>query len=84
MYLQISVKFQALSPAIPTRDYVFVRYCKQLNEMTWAVADVSIDALLPNGPFTKCRRKPSGFIVQALPNDCSKVLYIYKYDIDVV
>lgn len=71
--MQMSVEFHALSHVVPVRNCNFLRHCKQLCEGTWALVDISIDGLLPNGPLTTCRKRPSGCIVQALPNGYSKV-----------
>jgi homeobox-leucine zipper protein len=61
------------SPLVPTRESYFVRYCKHNpTNGTWAVVDVSLDDLRPS-PVMKCRRRPSGCIIQELPNGYSKV-----------
>ncbi|KAI5660662.1 hypothetical protein M9H77_19985 [Catharanthus roseus] len=72
----MSVEFHALSHVVPVRNCNFLRHCKQLREGTWALVDISIDGLLPNGPVTTCRKRPSGCIVQALPNGYSKIIWI--------
>lgn len=70
-------ELQVLSPLVPTRDVSFLRFCKQLAEGAWAVVDVSIDGGRGNssgtGTTMKCRRLPSGFVVQDMPNGYSKV-----------
>ena len=73
-------ELQVLSPLVPTRDVNFLRFCKQLAEGAWAVVDVSIDGARENsagsatGATMKCRRLPSGCVVQDMPNGYSKVL----------
>ncbi|RLM87580.1 hypothetical protein C2845_PM04G21350 [Panicum miliaceum] len=43
-------ELQVLSPLVPIREVVFLRFCKQHAEGLWAVVDVSVDAVLrPDG-----------------------------------
>ncbi|KAL3509758.1 hypothetical protein ACH5RR_029159 [Cinchona calisaya] len=72
----ISTEFQVLTPTIPTRECIFIRHCQQLAKDTWAVIDVSCDSLFSYMPLAKCQRRPSGCIIQAMPNGCSKVTWI--------
>lgn len=64
------------SPLVPTRENYFVRYCKQHADGLWAVVDVSLDNLRPSA-LSKSRRRPSGCLIQELPNGYSKVTFIY-------
>ncbi|GJN09427.1 hypothetical protein PR202_ga27433 [Eleusine coracana subsp. coracana] len=67
----MSMEFQVPSPLVPTRESYFVRYCKHNPDGTWAVVDVSLDSLRPS-PVLKCRRRPSGCLIQEMPNGYSK------------
>lgn len=71
--LQMTAEFQVPSPLVPTRENYFVRYCKQHVDGTWAVVDVSLDSLR-GSPISKSRRRPSGCVIQELPNGYSKVV----------
>lgn len=71
---QMTAEFQVLSPLVPTRESYYVRYCKQHAEGTWAVVDVSLDTIRPS-PTVRCRRRPSGCLIQEMPNGYSKVNY---------
>ena len=71
-FWQMTAEFHVLSPVVPTRESYFVRYCKQLVDGSWAVVDVSLDSLRPN-PLVRCRRRPSGCLIQELPNGYSQV-----------
>jgi hypothetical protein len=77
---QMTAELQVPSPLVPTRESYFVRYCKQHADGTWAVVDVSLDNLRPS-PSARCRRRPSGCLIQEMPNGYSKVsikkLFIY-------
>ena len=66
-------ELQVPSPLVPTRESYFVRYCKQHGEGTWAVVDVSLDNLRP-APALRCRRRPSGCLIQEMPQGYSKVI----------
>lgn len=70
--MQMTAEFQVPTPLVPTREVYFVRYCKQHGEGTWAVVDVSLDNLRPS-PIARCRRRPSGCVIQEMPNGYSKV-----------
>lgn len=72
LFLQMTAEFQVPSPLVPTRENCFVRYCKHHPDGSWAVVDVSLDNLRPN-PISKNRRRPSGCLIQELPNGYSKV-----------
>lgn len=87
--LVMVAEFQVLSPLVPVRQAKFLRFCKQHIEGVWAVVDVSIDTNregLNADPFQTYRRLPSGFVVQDMPNNYSKVTWIEhaEYDESVV
>ncbi|KAK6149786.1 hypothetical protein DH2020_017311 [Rehmannia glutinosa] len=77
----MTAEFQVPSPLVPTRENYFVRYCKQHTDGTWAVVDVSLDNLRPTS-ISRCRRRPSGCLIQELPNGYSKVTWIEHVEID--
>ncbi|XP_010417818.1 PREDICTED: homeobox-leucine zipper protein HDG3-like [Camelina sativa] len=80
--LQImTAEYQELSPLVPTRESYFVRYCKQQGDNLWAVVDVSIDHLFPN-IHMKCRRRPSGCLIQEIPSGYSKVTWVEHVEVD--
>ncbi|XP_038988171.1 homeobox-leucine zipper protein ROC2-like isoform X2 [Phoenix dactylifera] len=77
----MSAEFQVPSPLVPTRESLFVRYCKQHADGTWAVVDVSLDSLRPS-PVLRCRRRPSGCLIQEMPNGYSKVIWVEHVEVD--
>ncbi|KAK3121162.1 hypothetical protein QOZ80_8BG0647360 [Eleusine coracana subsp. coracana] len=77
----MSMEFQVPSPLVPTRESYFVRYCKHNPDGTWAVVDVSLDSLHPS-PVLKCRRRPSGCLIQEMPNGYSKVTWVEHVEVD--
>ena len=68
----MTAEFQVPSPLVPTRENFFVRYCKKNADGSWVVVDVSLDGLR-SCPIPRCRRRPSGCLIQELPNGYSKV-----------
>lgn len=74
-------EFQVPSPLVPTRENYFVRYCKQHVDGTWAVVDVSLDNLRQGG-VPRCRRRPSGCLIQELQNGYSKVMWVEHVEVD--
>ncbi|KAI3795695.1 hypothetical protein L1987_38352 [Smallanthus sonchifolius] len=76
----MSAEFQVPSPLVPTRENYFVRYCKHVDG-TWAVVDVSLDNLRPSS-ISRCRRRPSGCLIQELPNGYSKVTWVEHVEVD--
>ncbi|KAL2349515.1 hypothetical protein Fmac_003515 [Flemingia macrophylla] len=77
----MSAEFQVPSPLVPTRENYFVRYCKQHPDGIWAVVDVSLDNLRPS-TISRSRRRPSGCLIQELPNGYSKVTWIEHVEVD--
>nr|CAB3480213.1 unnamed protein product [Digitaria exilis] len=77
----MSMEFQVPSPLVPTRESYFARYCKNNPDGSWAVVDVSLDGLRPS-PVLKCRRRPSGCLIQEMPNGYSKVTWVEHVEVD--
>ncbi len=77
-------ELQVLSPLVPTRELYFLRYCKQHAEGVWAVVDVSVDSLRDNPPpsLMRCRRRPSGMLIQDTGNGYSKVTAVEHMEYD--
>ncbi|XP_010057969.2 homeobox-leucine zipper protein MERISTEM L1 [Eucalyptus grandis] len=77
----MTAEFQVPSPLVPSRENYFVRYCKQHGDGTWAVVDVSLDNIRGN-PILRSRRRPSGCLIQELPNGYSKVTWVEHVEVD--
>lgn len=88
--LVMKAELQVLSPLVPIREVTFLRFCKQLAEGAWAVVDVSIDGLLrdqnsattSNAANVRCRRLPSGCVMQDTPNGFCKVTWVEHTEYD--
>ncbi|XP_050380710.1 homeobox-leucine zipper protein HDG2 isoform X1 [Argentina anserina] len=73
----MTAEFQVPSPLVPTRESYFVRYCKQHVDGTWAVVDVSLDNQRGyTSTLKSCQRRPSGCLIQEMPNGYSKVTWV--------
>ncbi|KAL1834317.1 hypothetical protein ACET3Z_003968 [Daucus carota] len=77
----ITAEFHVLSPLVPTQDCNFIRYSKQHDNGTWAVADVSLNNLGP-AYISQCQRRPSGCLIQELSTGFSKVTWVEHVEID--
>ncbi|XP_063950138.1 homeobox-leucine zipper protein HDG2-like [Daucus carota subsp. sativus] len=63
-------------PLIPKRECYFARYCTKYRAGVWIVVDVSVDDVLPIPGITTCRKRPSGCVIEELPDGTSKVTWI--------
>ncbi|CAM8877189.1 unnamed protein product [Rhodiola kirilowii] len=79
--LQVTAELQLATPLVPTREIYFVRYCKQHGEGVWAVVDVSLDNVRPS-PVARCRKRPSGCLIQEMPNGSTKVTWVENVEVD--
>ncbi|KAG6466348.1 homeobox-leucine zipper protein ROC2-like [Zingiber officinale] len=77
----MSAEFQLPSPLVPTRESLFARYCKRHADGTWAVVDASLESLRP-ASVLRCRRRPSGCIIQEMANGYSKVTWVEHAEVD--
>ncbi|GAB4834776.1 hypothetical protein Ancab_033044 [Ancistrocladus abbreviatus] len=72
-------ELQALSPLVPTRETHFLRYCQQnVEEGTWIIVDFPVDNFHGSLqlPIPKYRRRPSGCIIQDMPNGYSRLTWV--------
>ncbi|XP_022967186.1 homeobox-leucine zipper protein HDG5-like isoform X2 [Cucurbita maxima] len=78
-------ELQALSPLVPTREAHFLRCCQQnIDEGSWAIVDFPIDTFHDSlqHSFPRYRRKPSGCIIQDMPNGYSRVTWVEHGEIE--
>ncbi|KAF2315854.1 hypothetical protein GH714_040426 [Hevea brasiliensis] len=82
----IYAELQFLSPLVPTREAYFLRYCQQnVEEGTWAIVDFPIDGFHENiqqPSFPLYRRRPSGCVIQDMPNGYSRVTWVEHAEIE--
>ncbi|CAL4940783.1 unnamed protein product [Urochloa decumbens] len=79
LLMQAEVQFP--SPLVPAREVVFFRYCvHNSDEGTWSVVDFPAEGFqleaLQTSSVVKCRRRPSGCIIQDMPNGYSRVVWV--------
>lgn len=73
---QMYAELQVLSPLVPTREAHFFRYCQQnAEEGTWVIVDFPADSFHDSiqPTLSSYRRRPSGCVIQDMPNGYSKV-----------
>ncbi|KAM0949143.1 putative transcription factor & lipid binding HD-SAD family [Dioscorea sansibarensis] len=77
-------ELQVLSPVVPKREFIFLRYFQQIEQGLWAIADVSVN-LSAECQFTtpsRSRKLPSGCLIHEMPNGYSKVTWIEHMEIE--
>ena len=82
---QMYAEFQFLSPLVPTREAYFFRYCQHnAEEGIWTVVDFPVDGFNDGlqTPLTRYRRRPSGCLIQDVPNGYSKVTFNLPFKIE--
>ncbi|KAL1195452.1 Homeobox-leucine zipper protein HDG9 [Cardamine amara subsp. amara] len=74
-----------LSPLVPPREYMILRCCQQMEGDLWLIVDVSCHP--PNFDFDfeltapSCYKRPSGCLIQGLPDGRSKVTWIEHVEV---
>lgn len=89
MFHKMYAELQVLSPLVPTREAYFLRYVEQnAEDGNWAIVDFPIDSfhdqiqpLNANIPH-EYKRKPSGCIIQDMPNGYSQVKWVEHVEVD--
>ncbi|KAL6605992.1 hypothetical protein ACP70R_041645 [Stipagrostis hirtigluma subsp. patula] len=73
-----------MTPVVPTREFSFLRYCKQIEQGLWAVADVSMEGQRdPHyGVPSRSRRLPSGVLIADMSNGYSKVTWVEHMEME--
>ncbi|XP_006662631.3 homeobox-leucine zipper protein ROC3 isoform X1 [Oryza brachyantha] len=78
--LLMQAEVQFLSPLVPAREVVFFRYCvHNADEGSWAIVDFPAEGFqegLLQASAVRCRRRPSGCIIQDMPNGYSRVVWV--------
>uniref|UniRef100_A0A7N0UJ37 Uncharacterized protein n=1 Tax=Kalanchoe fedtschenkoi TaxID=63787 RepID=A0A7N0UJ37_KALFE len=75
-------ELQVLSPLVPTREFVFLRYCQQTEKGSWVIVDVSCDFANGNRHvLPQSRRLPSGCLIEDMSNGISKVSWVEHVEI---
>ncbi|CAH8391353.1 unnamed protein product [Eruca vesicaria subsp. sativa] len=78
----IREQLHILSSFVPPREFLIVRSCQQIDKGHWIVADVSLKTVNSDQGSPSCYKRPSGVLIQALPNDHSKVTWIEHVEVD--
>ncbi|KAL6911562.1 hypothetical protein ACP4OV_000367 [Aristida adscensionis] len=77
-------ELHVMSPVVPTREFCFLRYCRQIEHGLWAIADVSVDLHRDarfGAPSRSCRL-PSGCLIADMANGYSKVTWVEHMEIE--
>jgi hypothetical protein len=75
--VQMYEELHIMTPVLPTRELSFLRYCRQIDQGLWAIADVSADMQrdVHFGAPPRSRRLPSGCLIADMANGYSKVCH---------
>ncbi|KAK9144254.1 hypothetical protein Sjap_004157 [Stephania japonica] len=81
-------ELQALTPLVPTRETYFLRYCQQnVEEGTWTIVDFPVDGLHESHSLQlsspRYYRRPSGCVLQDMPNGYSRVTWVEHGEVEV-
>lgn len=74
MYAELHVLAHLVLP----REIYFLRYCHQSPDGIWAIVDVSVDNIIqnPQASLSRCRKLPSGLVIQDMTNGYCKVTWV--------
>ncbi|KAI9125048.1 hypothetical protein K1719_003664 [Acacia pycnantha] len=78
-------ELQVISPLVPTRETHFLRYCQQnVEEGTWAIVDFPLDSFHESfhHSYPRYCRRPSGCIIQDMPNGYSRVTWVEHAEVE--
>ncbi|KAL1211480.1 Homeobox-leucine zipper protein HDG8 [Cardamine amara subsp. amara] len=78
----IRERLHILSPLVPPREFKIVRCCQQIEERVWIIADVSHSIVDSEQVGASCYKRPSGCLIQSLPNAQSKVMWVEHVEVD--
>ncbi|AQK75299.1 Homeobox-leucine zipper protein ROC8-like [Zea mays] len=82
MYEELHV----MSPVVPTREFCFLRYCRQIEHGLWAIADISVDQQQRDARFgappSRSCRLPSGCLIADMADGSSKVTWVEHMEIE--
>ncbi|KAK9929310.1 hypothetical protein M0R45_026413 [Rubus argutus] len=78
---EITAEFHLPSPLVLVREHHFIRYCRQYYDNLWVVVDTDLSGVFQD-PTVKSYRRPSGCLIQALPDGYSKVTWVENTEVD--
>ncbi|XP_010450732.1 PREDICTED: homeobox-leucine zipper protein HDG8-like [Camelina sativa] len=74
-------KLHILSPLVPPREFMIVRCCQEISKGVWIIADVSHNDFDFDFVNASCYKRPSGCLIQSMPNAQSKVMWIEHVEV---
>ncbi|WVZ25792.1 hypothetical protein V8G54_004336 [Vigna mungo] len=79
----MNAEMHILSPLVPTREFRFLRYCKQIEAGVWTIGDVSIDSSTHKiSNVSSSRRLPSGLLIQEIADGLCRVSWVEHVEVD--
>lgn len=78
----MNAKMHILSPFVPAREFLFIRYCKQVEAGVWVISDVSLPPSIYDN-IVSTWKFPSGCVIQETNEGSSKVSNLVRNIITV-
>ncbi|ESW30853.1 hypothetical protein PHAVU_002G187900, partial [Phaseolus vulgaris] len=79
----MNAEMHILSPLVPTREFHFLRYCKQIEAGVWTIGDVSVDSSThKTSTVSTTRRLPSGLLIQEITEGLCRVSWVEHVEVD--
>ncbi|XP_061358812.1 homeobox-leucine zipper protein HDG11-like [Gastrolobium bilobum] len=78
----VNAEMHILSPLVPTRQFSFIRYCKQVEVGVWAIADVSFDSSKYGVALSRAWRHPSGCMINEMIDGSCMVTWVEHVEVD--
>ncbi|TKY59717.1 Homeobox-leucine zipper protein HDG12 [Spatholobus suberectus] len=78
----MNAEMHILSHLVPTREFHFLRYCKQIEVGVWAIGDVSLDSSNDKTTVSHAWRLPSGCLIQEMTHGLCRVSWVEHVEVD--
>ncbi|KAJ1430501.1 START domain [Sesbania bispinosa] len=70
----MNAEMHILSPLVPSREFIFLRYCKQIEEGVWVISDVSFDSSKYEAILSRAWKFPSGCMIHQNTDGSCRVM----------
>ncbi|XP_020232433.1 homeobox-leucine zipper protein ROC7 [Cajanus cajan] len=78
----MNAEMHILSHLVPTREFLFLRYCKQIEAGVWVIGDVSLDSSKYKTSVSQAWRLPSGCLIQEMTQGLCRVSWVEHVNVD--
>ncbi|TKY59718.1 Homeobox-leucine zipper protein HDG12 [Spatholobus suberectus] len=78
----MNAEMHILSHLVPTREFLFLRYCKQIEVGVWTIGDVSLDSSKYKTTVSRVWRLPSGCLIEEMTQGLCRVSWVEHVEVD--